>query len=715
MTRPQDLTDLAVPIRRPSLLLALPVIVPIVLAAASAAATEPTVAGPASQEPGSPAVPTDTATGDKDGAGTKKAKKSDAAPPPPTTVLDEVVVTAPRMTEPLVVETDPKAPRQPVPPNDGAGYLKSIPGFSVARKGGVDGDPLLRGQGGSRLNVLLDGTPLLGGCGNRMDPPTAYIFPDSFDRLTVLKGPQSVVHGGTALGTVLVDRETRRFDKPSVRGNASALYGSFDRNDEVIDAAAGASEGYIRAIGTHSSSDDYRDGRGNALHSNYWRASGTAILGWTPDDRTRIEASYDRSDAQVAYADRSMDGTKFDREGVRLQATRTDLSPLVAKVKATAYHNYVDHVMDTYTLRPYLGGATAANSVDHLMQGGKLLTELTPGPGTTITLGADYNHDIHTARSLSRAEYLAGTGIESKVRVADLSFDTVAAFGEVSHDLTDVDRLIGGYRFTHVDATRHNVGPNLTDDRSLHSAFGRYERTIDVGFPLTAYAGLGHIERAPDYWERRLSTASFTVRTEKTNQLDIGTLFNSGNWRGSLSTFYADTSGYILVSSSQSRNVGAHTWGGEAELAYRFLPLWAIEGTLAYVEGTNETDRRPLAQMPPLEGTLAVKYDDGAFLGGVLLRAVAGQDRFDTGWGNIIGQDIGRTGGFATLAANVGWRPHHAVTLTAGIDNILDKAYAEHVSKGGTLTGMSDLTAYADSTRVNEPGRTWWMKGSVKF
>ena len=51
-------------------------------------------------------------------------------------VLDEIVVTASRMHAPLTVITDPKAPRQPLPAHDGADYLKTIPGFSVIRKGG---------------------------------------------------------------------------------------------------------------------------------------------------------------------------------------------------------------------------------------------------------------------------------------------------------------------------------------------------------------------------------------------------------------------------------------------------------------------------------------------------------------------------------------------------------------------------------------------------
>lgn len=74
-----------------------------------------------------------------------------------TASLDEVVVTAPQSTQPLTVKTDPKKPRQPVSAHDGADYLKTIPGFSVIRKGGTDGDPVLRGMAGSRLNILLDG------------------------------------------------------------------------------------------------------------------------------------------------------------------------------------------------------------------------------------------------------------------------------------------------------------------------------------------------------------------------------------------------------------------------------------------------------------------------------------------------------------------------------------------------------------------------------
>src|SRR5512135_773286 len=154
-------------------------------------------------------------------------------------VPNEIVVTVPRSDEPLVVKTNPKKPRQPVPAHDGADYLKNIPGFSVIRKGGTDGDPVFRGMAGSRLNILLDGEQILGGCGGRMDPPTAYVFPAAYDRITVLKGPQTVLYAaGTSAGTVLFERDVTRAAKPGVTMAGALTAGAFGRHDEMASARA---------------------------------------------------------------------------------------------------------------------------------------------------------------------------------------------------------------------------------------------------------------------------------------------------------------------------------------------------------------------------------------------------------------------------------------------------------------------------------------------
>src|SRR6056297_13986 len=234
---------------------------------------------------------------------------------------------------------------------DGGAYLKSIPGFALSRKGGTGGDPALRGLGGSRLNILLDDARILGGCGMRMDPPTAYVFPEAYDRIEVIKGPQSVRYGATIAGIVNFDREPMRFTESTTTGFGSTTIGSWDRQDFVGDITVGDRAGYVRLIGNVSTQDDYDDGAGREVHSQYERWSTSAILGWTPDELTHVEFTVDRSDAEAAYDDRGMDGVVFDRSGYSLKLERGELASWLPSVEALLFYNYVDHVMDNYTLR----------------------------------------------------------------------------------------------------------------------------------------------------------------------------------------------------------------------------------------------------------------------------------------------------------------------------------------------------------------------------
>ncbi|NOR81322.1 MAG: TonB-dependent receptor plug domain-containing protein, partial [Methyloprofundus sp.] len=96
---------------------------------------------------------------------------------------------------------------------DGADILKQTPGISVTRQGGTASDPILRGLGGTRLNISIDGIPFGGVCNHRMDPATAYVSPGSFDSLTLLKGPQSVKNGNNISGAVNFDREEIRYEE----------------------------------------------------------------------------------------------------------------------------------------------------------------------------------------------------------------------------------------------------------------------------------------------------------------------------------------------------------------------------------------------------------------------------------------------------------------------------------------------------------------------
>ena len=139
----------------------------------------------------------------------------------------------------------------------------------MVRKGGSNGDAVMRGMAGSRLSMLVDGEMILGVCSGRMDPPTAYILPEAFDSIKVIKGPQSVQHGpGNSAGVVLFERSTERPKESGWKANASALAGSWGRHDEVIDTTYSSPKLTLRAIATNAAQDNYEDGAGNEIHSN---------------------------------------------------------------------------------------------------------------------------------------------------------------------------------------------------------------------------------------------------------------------------------------------------------------------------------------------------------------------------------------------------------------------------------------------------------------
>lgn len=629
--------------------------------------------------------------------------------------LDEVVVTAPAMLDPLVVRTDPKAPRQPVPAQDGGDYLKNVPGFSLARKGGSSGDPVFRGMAGSRLNMLMDGENVLGGCAARMDPPTAYVFPESFDAITVLKGPQSVRYGGgNVAGTVLFERKTQRFTEPGVRGAAGAMLGSFGRNDQVGDVTLGAPLGYLRANATRSDSDDYTDGNGDKIHSALTRWSGGVATGWTPDADTRLELAMNRSDGQAAYADRSVDGVKFERTGYGVKFERTKLAPWLEKIKFQAYHNYVDHVMDNYTLRPVQPTNNYTyymlSNPDRTTEGGRLAFDLIPAKGVKLAAGLDYQRNNHTLRSFVKAVEVgssasAAIDIGAKARAPDMTFDNTGAFVEASYELGLQDRLVGGLRSDWLSVDNQKTsgsGAGGSLDEQARGSFVRYERDME-SLPLSLFAGIGQAQRPADWWERN---RDFYLKPETNTQVDLGLLWSAERLNGAFSVFQSELNDYILIGADNSaRNIEARTTGLEADVAWRLAKFWSLNGALAWVRGENRSDNVPLAQMPPLEGRVGLAFDDRRYAFGGLLRLVAAQNRVHPGYGTIVGQDFAETPGFAVFSLNAAYRPKKGALLSAGVDNLFNRNYAEHINRAG-----SPVIGFDPVVRVFEPGRNLWMK-----
>ncbi len=631
----------------------------------------------------------------------------------PTTTLDEVVVTAIHDQSAVQVVTDPKIPRQPVPASDAADYLQTIPGFSAVRSGGTNGDPVFRGQFGSRLPLLTNGMQMLGACPGRMDTPSSYIAPETFDVLTLIKGPQTVLWGpGASAGVVRFERERPDFAAGPVNFTASLLGASAGRNDQNADLAAGNDQFYARISANHSHGQDYKDGDGTSIPSGWNKWNADAALGWTPDADTLVELSAGAGDGWARSAARGMDGTQFRRDSLGLRLQKQNITPWLSKVEAQIYRNEADHLMDNFQRRPLPPGKMAmASNVKRVVTGGRIAATLQPTPALTADIGLDLQRNTHEGRSGMGMSYL------NKPWVRDAKFANLGLFSELRWQAAPSTLWVGGLRLDRAQAWdyRNPASTHKRDESALPSGFVRWEQTLSSG--ATTYVGLGHVQRFPDYWELisgKAGNVFATLEPEKTTQLDVGANWKGQNWQFWTSAYVGMVRDFILFdyasNPSKARNIDARTAGFELGGSYKLAPAWTAQATVAYTWGSNRSDSTALPQMPPLEARLGLDYAQGPWTAGALWRLVAAQHRYTQDQGNVVGRDMGASSGFGVLSLHASYRVQRQLKITVGVDNLLDKTYAEHLNLAGNA-GFG----FPANTRLNEPGRTLWLRADMQF
>jgi len=626
----------------------------------------------------------------------------------------------------LIVRADPKQPIQPIPASDGADYLQSIVGFSSVNSGaGTNGDVTFRGMFGSRIKILTDGTENLGACPSRMDSPTSYISPESYDRISVIKGPQTVQYANTgSAATVIFERTPEQFDQDqNYRGQASVLMGSFGRLDHNVEVAAGDAQKYIRLNTNRSVSNSYQDGDGTTVPSDWERWNADLALGWTPDADTWVELTGGKADGEAVYAGRAMDGSKFARESLGLRVEKHNVTDVIQKIEAQVNYNFNDHVMDNFSLREFQPGGMmsmpmATNVARKTLNARMAMTS--EWDKLQLITGIDSQNNEHTKRNGSLM-----TPYQTQPRTQDMEFQSVGAFGELSYPLSDNNKLVSGVRLDQVNVDA--VQSQQERKETLPSAFIRFENHHPDHDDGKTYIGLGYVERMPDYWELfSPKTGNDNVNTfanidiEKTLQLDFGYQHEHGHFNSWASAYAGLINDYVLTTykptgmmgmlEAHTRNVDATIAGAEAGIGYQFTDRLQADISAMYAWGENTTDNTPLPQISPLEARVNLRYVQDKYNFGLLWRVVDGQNRISLNEGNIVGYDNKQSAGFGILSLNGSYHVMDSVDVSVGVDNVLDRTYTEHLNKmGASGTGLPTTEQF------NNMGRNYWARVSMKF
>ncbi|WP_221251626.1 TonB-dependent receptor domain-containing protein [Desulfuromonas versatilis] len=628
------------------------------------------------------------------------------------------------------------------PARDIGEALQRVEGLDFVRKGAIANDVVLRGFQGDDLNVLLDGVRLYGGCPNRMDSPAFHFDFAEVEQIHILKGPYDLSNPGSLGGLV---EATTRSAAPGFGGDLNLTLGSWDMvnaagtigfGGEGGDALAGHAYKYslpprsgdgkrITDIYPVTSSNRYRpeqiDSRAYDIHTTWLKAG----LNPTAGSRSELGYSYQEAD-HVLYPYLQMDA-EYDRTHRLNWLYRiADPVPGLEQIQLQAFWNQVNHLMhdelressrpSMMVTRDYMMRTDAYSRVVGL----KLGTTLAAGDGTLKT-GLDAYR-----RTWDAANQLAAFGYEKQPMIPDVDTDNLGAWGEYSLPLGDSLTLTGGVRgdLTRVEANKlesdrlgslyqpYFPGTTLEADADFAEWSGNLQLSWSAGDALEVFAGLGSGVRVPDpqelYVGLRKPMGSNRVGNPeldptRNNQVDLGVKYTAERIYLSASLFYSRLQDYIelvrlpdpdgadpLLPATSFENIEASLWGGEIGAQLALPGDLFLRAALAYSEGENRDDDTPLAEIPPLNGSLTLRYDSGRWFVEASEQFADHQDRVDPAL------DEQPTAGWAITNLKAGLT-RSAWDLYLGVDNLFDKFYTRHLSY--------QRTPFASGVQVPEPGR----------
>lgn len=655
--------------------------------------------------------------------------------------------TSPNEVQPLAAE------RSAVLPADGGDFLKQLNGVSGSRFGGRGIEPIIRGQSQTQLNVLLDGAYVHGGCPNRMDPPTSWAALETYEKVTVEKGVQTLQHGsGGSGGTVLFERDTRSITDPEdgLSGKVSATAMSNGvKHDVSADLTKAGEKGYVRVFAQDREADNYEDGEGNEVRSAYKHKQAGVVLGVTPTADRTIEYSYENNDfSDALYAGAGMDSPEESGSIQRLKY-KDKFAGKVESIDAEVYSSNIDHLMDNYSLRTptdptkLMAVPTTSDTV-----GGKVALKSTFG-NTDVTYGVNVQNRERNAVMTNKAtnkdmallwpgatteqtglfvEAETGMGASNKlkygVRVDQVKADATKADAVMTAAPVPKNTANKNYA-----ATYSNYDGNPATDETNVGALLRYEKALNE--ETTVFAGASRTVRTADETERYLNNFSNNwignpdIKPEKHNQLDLGVSQQKGNIRWTGTVFADKVDDFILRDFAHGqdgialndnktniyRNVDAKLYGVELGAETKLSQKVKLSGDVAYVKRTNTTDDRAIAQTPPVNGKVQLDYNGAKWGGGTRVRFAAGQKSLDSLSPLEVIDPVTKqavpAAGYGVLDAYGRYNISKNTKVRFGVDNVFDKTYAEHVSRSNAFD--------TSVVRVNEPGRTAWLKLETEF
>lgn len=586
--------------------------------------------------------------------------------------------------------------------------MKGIEGINVQRPGAWGGKAFVRGLGGERVAVLIDGQRVNRACTFGMDQGLATIDPSTVERIEVLSGPGSTLYGSGNVGGV-INVVTRRAPPEQRRGSelraatsvavpGGTVGGSYFARGRSADFSISADA---------ASFGDYRAPTGKVGDSGLRTLSVDGKVGWEPVASQRVSVQGTAYEGRDIGYPGSM-GATIPREsrydgavewGAQLSRRRVDA------VSARLFTQRLEHDMSV-RMQMKMNGMPVTQVTDarshSLTSGARAQLRLLPTAATHVDVGAEAVEWRAEATRVTQRVDMPPAVPTVLHTWPNASILDAGAFAQGEWRANRALTVAAGAR---VDRVTKRAEGWASDAQWIGTGNVGVVTTIGGGFRLRGSHGVGY--RVPD------PTESFGValrpdgyvyegtpdlRTEIAHNSEIGVLWDraSGSRLLSLSATgfqneLNDLIAPVLVAGKVISGRPVRAYANVARARLRGVTGTASVGTRSgqrlsltgqRLIGTNRVDDTPLAQVPPAEATLTAHLERAArgrrpWVEGSW-RVVAGQDRIAAASGELA------TPGFGTLDLR-GGVTLAGVRTTVGVENVFDRAFREHVDPGVIL------------------------------